>query len=117
MFGAFKASLTRQGGYLWKKAPRLSRDQKDGLRVRMKQVDSNIEAIYQGLIHTSGKAEGNKVGIKLIDYLKFEMPKENEMSARDKYTTFSKKEKGYRRKLHFIPKWTKLSFRENPKYF
>lgn len=113
MFGAFKSSLTAQGGYLWKKAPRLSPPQKQRLRNRMRQVDQNIEVLYQSL-----KPENDvKTGYKKIDALKFSFPKEDEMSPRDKYTTFDKKARGYRKHVHLVPKWTKLSFRENPKYF
>ncbi|KAK6464264.1 mitochondrial 54S ribosomal protein YmL31 [Scheffersomyces coipomensis] len=118
MFGAFRSSLTLSGGYLWKKAPRMSVPQKYRLRQRMKQVDTNIENIYQSIIKTSENLkDGDATGLKRIDYLKFEFPKENEMTPRDKYTTFSKNEKNYRRDVHLIPKWTKKSFRENPKYF
>lgn len=113
MFGAFRSSLTAYGGYLWKRAPRLSPPQKQRLRMRMKQVDHNIEALYQSL----KPAQGELTGYKKIDYLKFVLPKEHEMTPRDKYTTFDKKVKGYRKSVHLVPKWTKISFRENPKYF
>ncbi|ODV69347.1 mitochondrial ribosomal protein L31 [Hyphopichia burtonii NRRL Y-1933] len=113
MFGAFKATLIKSGGYLWKFAPRMSGVQKYRLRQRMKQVDSNIEVLYKSL-----KPEGTALtGHKKIDYLKFEFPKESQMTPHDKYTTFDKKVKGYRKSLHRVPKWTKKSFRENPKYF
>ena len=39
------------------------------------------------------------------------------MTTRDKYTTFNRHSKNYRKPVHRVPKWTKLSFRENPKYF
>lgn len=80
----------------------------------MKQVDSNIEVLYQSLLKSP---EGTTTGYKKIDYLKFKLPKEHEMSTKDKYTTFDKKVKGYRKSLHRVPKWTKISFRENPEYF
>lgn len=113
MFGAFHSTLTACGGYLWKKAPRLSIPQKARLRKRMRLVDSNIQAIYRSL-----KVDGERLtGYKKIDYLMFDFPKEKQMTARDKYTTFDKKAKGYRKSVHLVPKWTKKSFRENPKYF
>lgn len=113
MFGPFRATLAAYGGYLWKKAPRLSPPQKYRLRQRMKLVDRNIEVLYQSL-----KKEGQELtGFKKIDYLKFDFPKESEMIPRDKYSTFNRKAKDYRRSLHLEPKWTKRSFRENPKYF
>lgn len=117
MFGAFRSSLTLSGGYLWKKAPRLSPPQKYRLRKRMKQVDENIEQIYQGLVQHLQKPNGSPTGFKKIDHLKFVMPKESQMTPRDKYTTFHKNSKEYRKDLHLIPKWTKKSFRENPKYY
>ena len=83
----------------------------------MKQVDENIENIYKGLLQIQGKSNGELTGIEKVDYLKFQFPKENEMIARDKYTTFNKNWKDYRKPVHRVPKWTKLSFRENPKYF
>lgn len=39
-----------------------------------------------------------------------ELPKEHEMPARDKYTVFSKHEKGYRKGIHKVPKWTRVCF-------
>ncbi|RLV95658.1 54S ribosomal protein L31 mitochondrial [Spathaspora sp. JA1] len=117
MFGAFHGSLVRCGGYLWKKAPRLSAPQKYRLRQRMRQVDENIDVIYRGLIEHQGKTVGEATGFKKIDYLQFEMPKEKDMLPKDKYTTFNKHARNYRKKLHLVPKWTKTSFRENPKYF
>lgn len=83
----------------------------------MQQVDSNIEHIYQGLIQLQQKPDGAKTGYNKIDHLKFTMPKESEMTPRDKYTTFHKNSPEYRKDLHLIPKWTKKSFRENPKYY
>ena len=38
-----------------------------------------------------------------------ELPKEHEMPARDKYTVFSPHEKGYRKGIHKVPKWTRVS--------
>lgn len=113
MFGPFKSTLVAYGGYLWKKAPRLSPPQKQRLRNRMKLVDRNIEILYQSL----KPKDTVSTGYKKIDYLKFDFPKESEMVPRDKYTTFDKKVKDYRKSVHLVPKWTKKSFRENPKYF
>lgn len=113
MFGPFRQTLVAYGGYLWKKAPRLSPPQKNRLRKRMQLVDRNIEILYKSL-----KPEGELLtGYKKIDKLMFEFPKEHQMLPRDKYTTFDKKAKGYRKSVHLVPKWTKKSFRENPQYF
>lgn len=111
MFGPFQGSLTLLGGYLWKSAPRLSTPQKYRLRKRMKLVDSNIENIFQSL------NQDGKTGYAKLDYLKYKYPKEYQMTPRDKYTTFDKKAKGYRKLVFKVPKWTKKSFRENPKYY
>merc|ERR1711890_10564 len=113
MFGAFRPSATLSGGYLWKVAPRMSAPQKNRLRRRMKLVDQNIEVLYQSL----KLPDQETTGFDKIDHLKFNFPKEHEMLPRDKYTTFDKKAKDYRKSVHRVPKWTKLSFRENPKYF
>lgn len=110
-------SLVRSGGYVWKFTSRLTTTQKYKLRSRMKQVDENIKNIYQGLIAMENKSMVEPTGLKKIDYLQFEFPKENEMTTRDKYTTFNRHSKNYRKPVHRVPKWTKLSFRENPKYF
>ncbi|CAX43440.1 large subunit ribosomal protein, mitochondrial precursor, putative [Candida dubliniensis CD36] len=112
------SSLIRSGGYIWKFTSRLTSTQKYKLRNRMKQVDENINNIYQGLIKIQeNKSIGDLTNFKKIDYLKFQFPKENEMTTRDKYTTFNRHSKNYRKPIHRVPKWTKLSFRENPKYF
>lgn len=110
MFGPFRQSLITYGGYLWKSAPRLSNPQKNRLRNRMKQVDANIEVIFNSL------QKDGKTNYRKIDYLKYKFPKEHEMSSTDKYTTFDKKAKDYRKLVFKVPKWTKKSFRENPKH-
>lgn len=113
MFGAFRPSSVLSGGYLWKVAPRLSPPQKLRLRRRMRLVDENVEVLYQSL-----KQPGKETtGYAKIDALHFDMPKEHEMSPRDKYTTFDKKVRDYRKSVHLVPKWTKKSFRQNPKYY
>lgn len=55
--------------------------------------------------------------IKLIARWKAEMPTEAEMLARDKYTMFDKKEKKFRKGIHKLPKWTRVSQRLNPPGF
>ena len=54
---------------------------------------------------------------KLIERWKVEMPTEGEMLAKDKYTLFDKKAKGYRKGVHKLPKWTRVSQRLNPPGF
>ncbi|KAF2159369.1 hypothetical protein M409DRAFT_30119 [Zasmidium cellare ATCC 36951] len=55
--------------------------------------------------------------IKLIARWKAEMPTEQEMLPRDKYTMFDKKVRGYRKGVHKLPKWTRVSQRVNPPGF
>ncbi|KAK5170564.1 uncharacterized protein LTR77_005152 [Saxophila tyrrhenica] len=55
--------------------------------------------------------------IKLIERWKAEMPTEQEMLPRDKYTMFDKKAKKYRKGVHKLPKWTRVSQRLNPPGF
>lgn len=55
--------------------------------------------------------------IKLIERWKAEMPTEQEMLPKDKYTIFDKKEKKYRKGIHKLPKWTRVSQRLNPPGF
>ena len=55
--------------------------------------------------------------IKLIERWKVEMPTEQEMLPRDKYTMFDRKQKGYRKGVHKLPKWTRVSQRLNPPGF
>lgn len=76
----------------------------------MQMVDANIEALYEGL------TSNNMTAKKIVD-LKENFPKENEMAAKDKYTVFNKHARGYRKGVHFVPKWTKLSLRHNPENF
>lgn len=55
--------------------------------------------------------------IKLIERWKAEMPTEQEMLPRDKYTMFDRKAKRYRKGIHKLPKWTRVSQRLNPPGF
>ncbi|KAF1344001.1 mitochondrial ribosomal protein L31-domain-containing protein [Delphinella strobiligena] len=55
--------------------------------------------------------------IKLIERWKAEMPTEAEMLPRDKYTMFDRKAKHYRKGVHKLPKWTRVSQRLNPPGF
>ncbi|CAD0106580.1 unnamed protein product [Aureobasidium uvarum] len=62
--------------------------------------------------------QARKMGtIKLIERWKADMPTEAEMLPRDKYTMFDRKEKKYRKGIHKLPKWTRVSQRVNPPGF
>ncbi|VEU22638.1 DEKNAAC103707 [Brettanomyces naardenensis] len=110
MIGPFRATLVDLGGLLWKRPWRLSSTQKFRQRKRMQRVDSNIENLFSGL-------QANGLKTHKIDQLKYQFPKEADMDPKDKYTVFNKHAKGYRKAAHFVPKWTKLSLRNNPDNF
>ncbi|CCH40514.1 hypothetical protein BN7_47 [Wickerhamomyces ciferrii] len=110
MFGAFRQTTVAFGGLLWKTPYKMSQTQKFRHRKRLQAVDKVIETVFNGL-----KAIGESN--PKVNNFYYNFPKESEMTPRDKYTVFSKKSKGYRKPVHKVPKWTKLSMRENPKYF
>ncbi|CCE64061.1 hypothetical protein TPHA_0G02250 [Tetrapisispora phaffii CBS 4417] len=131
MFGAFKPTNSLLGGLLWKNPWRMSRPQKQRLRNRLKAVDKNISELTLGLHLKTCESKGisyqeglkmktlfepnNRLLQSLNDSSIF--PKEHEMSPKDKYTVFNKKSPGYRKSVHKVPKWTKLSLRTNPEGF
>lgn len=53
----------------------------------------------------------------LIQVKALALPTEAEMTAKDKYTTFSRTDPGYRKSLHKVPHWTRLTHRTNPTGF
>ncbi|KAI0818865.1 60s ribosomal protein l31 [Irpex lacteus] len=105
MFGAFRPTSIASGGLLWKVPWKLSPTRKANVRSRLKKVDAVIEAVRASGVQCSALTKA------------LELPKEHEMPARDKYTVFSKWEKGYRKGIHKVPKWTRLTLRTNPKGF
>ncbi|KDQ59455.1 hypothetical protein JAAARDRAFT_174768 [Jaapia argillacea MUCL 33604] len=92
----------RLGGLLWKVPWKLSRTRKANQRARLKKVDAVIETV---------RASGIQCGA-LTRAL--ELPKEHEMPARDKYTVFSPHARGYRKGIHKVPKFTRITHRVNP---
>ncbi|KAF3914162.1 hypothetical protein AA313_de0209944 [Arthrobotrys entomopaga] len=107
MFGAFRPTNALMGGLLWKIPWRLSRFQKYRQRQRLRHVDKVVDTIERAL------AKQGMVS-KAVETWKADMPTEAEMSPRDKYTIFDKKHKGYRKGIHKLPKWTRVSQRVNP---
>ncbi|KAF8633704.1 hypothetical protein AX17_004362 [Amanita inopinata Kibby_2008] len=105
MFGAFRPSHVNLGGLLWKVPWKLSRTRKANQRARLKKVDAVIEAV-----RSSG------IKCNALDRA-LELPKEHEMPPQDKYTVFSPHANGYRKGIHRVPKWTRLTLRVNPKGF
>ncbi|EJD43012.1 60s ribosomal protein l31 [Auricularia subglabra TFB-10046 SS5] len=95
----------RLGGLLWKTPWRLSRTRKANQRERLKRVDEVIETVRQSGITCSALEKA------------LELPKEHEMLPKDKYTVFNAHSKGYRKGIHKVPKFTRITQRVNPKGF
>ncbi|KAI9837799.1 MAG: hypothetical protein M1819_006733 [Sarea resinae] len=110
MFGPFRATNPLSGGLLWKIPWRLSRMQKARHRKRLRAVDNVVSIVDQALAKQG-------VTTKAVERWKKEMPAEQDMLPRDKYTIFDRKEKKYRKGIHKLPKWTRLSQRVNPPGF
>lgn len=110
MFGAFRSTCVNFSGLLWKRSWRLSAPQKQRQRRRMQLVDANIENLFNGL-------KENELSAKKVTNLMNNFPRESEMLPKDKYTVFNKHSRGYRKSVHHVPKWTKLSLRDNPENF
>ncbi|KAI4115626.1 MAG: hypothetical protein LQ345_003820 [Seirophora villosa] len=113
--------------------------QKGRQRKRLRAVDNVVACIDTAL-----KKQGSSM--KEIERWKAEMPREEEMRPKDKYTIFDRKEKRYRKGIHRskedegrfgstngeyeteraladecvdaeLPKWTRVSQRINPPGF
>lgn len=81
----------------------------------MPEFDSNGVRIPGGeLLGSKARREGT---MKVLERWKAEMPTEAEMLPKDKYTIFDRKARGYRKGIHKLPKWTRLSQRVNPPGF
>ncbi|CRG83459.1 hypothetical protein PISL3812_00810 [Talaromyces islandicus] len=107
----FKPTLPRLGGLLWKIPWRLSPRQKFRQRRRLRAVDTVVDTVAAAL-----KRNGMPM-VKAIDRWYDEMPREQEMLPKDKYTIYDRKEKKYRKGIHKLPKWTRVSQRVNPPGF
>ncbi|QLQ78108.1 hypothetical protein HG537_0A03550 [Torulaspora globosa] len=131
MFGPFKASSSVLGGLLWKIPWRMSSHQKQRVRHRLRDVDEVLKQVnlglhvqrsqekgivYQEALAMSKKLKPRIKSLRLLNKSSI-FPKENQMSSKDKYTVFNRKSKDYRKGVHKVPKWTKLSLRRNPKFF
>ncbi|KAJ1951661.1 hypothetical protein DL89DRAFT_219243 [Linderina pennispora] len=93
--GAFKPTMATLGGRAWRIPWRLSKTRKANVRKRLREVDSVVDTLL---------ASG--VQCKQLDAIK-DMPREAEMLARDKYTTFSRTAKNHRKGVHKVPHFTK----------
>ncbi|ROV94736.1 hypothetical protein VSDG_06200 [Cytospora chrysosperma] len=107
MFGPFRFTNPLRSGLLWKIPWRLSKFQKRRQRNRLRAVDSVVDTLETAL---AKKGET----VKALERWRAEMPREGEMLAKDKYTIFDRKEKRYRKGIHKLPKWTRVSQRLNP---
>ncbi|EPE03164.1 mitochondrial 54s ribosomal protein 31 [Ophiostoma piceae UAMH 11346] len=105
--GAFRSTSPLSGGLLWKVPWRLSPFQKYRQRQRLRAVDSVVDTLSTALAKQG-------MAMKSIERWKTEMPREEEMLPRDKYTMFDRKAKRYRKGIHKLPKWTRVSQRVNP---
>ncbi|KAF6230647.1 hypothetical protein HO173_011184 [Letharia columbiana] len=111
MFGAFRRTSPLSGGLLWKIPWRLSVPQKRRQRKRLRLVDNVITIVDDAL------RKQNMGSTTKLERWKEEMPTEAEMRPKDKYTMFDRKEKRYRKGIHKLPKWTRVSQRINPPGF
>lgn len=73
--------------------------QKGRQRKRLRLVDKVVDTLSSAL------QRNGMINAKAIDRWYSEMPREEEMLPRDKYTIFDRKEKNYRKGIHsrFIP--------------
>ncbi|KAL3471924.1 mitochondrial ribosomal protein L31-domain-containing protein [Aspergillus californicus] len=106
----FKPSSPLFSGLLWKIPWRISQPQKARQRKRLRAVDKVVDTVNAALAR-----QGETT--KPVERWYREMPREEEMLPRDKYTLFDKKEKTYRKGIHKLPKWTRVSQRVNPPGF
>src|SRR3954452_13421600 len=72
---------------------RLSKFQKARQRKRLRAVDAVVATVDRALAKQS-------ITTKAVERWKEEMPTEQEMMPKDKYTIFDRKEKKYRKGIH-----------------
>ncbi|GAA5938240.1 hypothetical protein JCM3775_002925 [Rhodotorula graminis] len=105
MLGPFRASSPSMVGLLWKMPWRLSKTRKMRQRLRLKAVDDIIATVRASGVQTHSLTAA------------LALPRESAMPPRDKYTTFSRKDPGYRKGIHKSPHFTKVTSRTNPEGF
>lgn len=93
MFGPFRITNPLSGGLLWKVPWRLSKFQKRRHRLRMRAVD-DVVATLDTALAKQGQT------LAAIERWKEEMPREEEMLPKDKYTIFDRKAKKFRKGIH-----------------
>lgn len=70
--------------------------------MRLRAVDDVISTLQQSQIQCNALQRA------------LALPSEAHMLPKDKYTTFSKHDRGFRKSVHKVPKWTRKTIRENP---
>lgn len=89
----------------------MSQNRKFRQRTRLAAVDNVISTLQSALGSTGQQC-------KALERAKEEVIPEHEMQSKDKYTLFSRSAKGYRKGVHFVPKFTRVSLpRQGPKGF
>ncbi|KAL6942850.1 hypothetical protein ACO0RG_001814 [Hanseniaspora osmophila] len=130
MFGAFKSTQSLLGGLLWKFRPVMSKPQKAKHRARLQLVDKTVKNITMGLHISRCEAKGvayeeaismSKLLVPKVESVKKLQSREHyltedQMSAKNKYSLYSKYSKGYRKSVHRVPKFTKVTNRIQPRY-
>ncbi|QSL65809.1 hypothetical protein MERGE_000087 [Pneumocystis wakefieldiae] len=102
MFGVFKPSLIAFSGLLWKIPWRLSKTRKLRHRRRLRKVDMVLSTL-----HTSLSKRG--LSCHALERQIREITPESKMLPKDKYTVFDKKSKKFRKSIHFVPKFTRVT--------
>ncbi|KAJ9605262.1 hypothetical protein H2200_009919 [Cladophialophora chaetospira] len=90
----FRPTAPLSGGLLWKIPWRISSMQKRRQRKRLRAVDKVVDTVSMALQKNGG------ITAKAIERWYQEMPREEEMLPKDKYTIFDRKEKKYRKGIH-----------------
>ncbi|KAI9026274.1 mitochondrial ribosomal protein L31-domain-containing protein [Hyaloraphidium curvatum] len=98
LLGAFRPTFAAEGGVFWSytRPWRLNQTRKANLRKRLREVDGVIEALA-----SSG------VSFKALELAK-EMPKESELTPREKYFVFSRNHRKLVKGFHLVPHFTKV---------
>jgi hypothetical protein len=98
-----------------RKSPwKLSPTRKANQRKRLKQVDAVIETVRQSGVECGALVGSLHDDEKLSDWngiqaTALELPTEAQMPAKDKYSVFSRHHTGYRKGVHKVPKFTRVS--------
>lgn len=102
MSGPFKPNFPVFSGLLWKIPWRLSKTRKLRQRRRLRKVDSVLRTLHESL---------SKAGLTChaLERQMREIRSEAEMPPKDKYTVFDKKSKKYRKSIHLVPKFTRIT--------